>query len=296
VSGLNATVAEHAALQAAMKEHAALLVRFLGFHFESKGELSAGHQNLLESVRYSLLQEGGKRFRPVLAMLTAEALGQRPERVLPFGAAIECIHTYSLIHDDLPAMDNDDMRRGQPTNHKKFDEATAILAGDALLTEAFQIIADNYSAEPSLALRAIAETAKAAGLYGMVGGQGIDMKSKTDEISLKELREMHNLKTGALIRVSAVGAAILCQANANQQKDLTTFAENLGLAFQVADDILDYDPAKPEPGSYPAILGLEKTRTFLDELTETCLASLKDWPLAAEPLRQITIYNRARLV
>ena len=279
-----------------MKEHAALLVRFLSFHFEAQGELAPGHQTLLESVRYSLLQEGGKRFRPVLAMLTAEALGQRAERVLPFGAAIECIHTYSLIHDDLPAMDNDDMRRGQPTNHRKYDEATAILAGDALLTEAFQIIADNYSAEPALGLRAVAEAAKAAGLYGMVGGQGIDVKSKTENISAIELREMHDLKTGALIRVSAVGAAILCGANPSQQNDLTVFAENLGLAFQVADDILDYDPSKPEPGSYPALLGVEKTRAFLDELTETCLATLGRWPATAEPLRQIAIYNRARLV
>jgi geranylgeranyl diphosphate synthase, type II len=283
-------------LDVLMKEHAALLVRFMTFHFEAKSELTHGHDFLLQSVRYSLLQEGGKRFRPVLAMLTAEALGQRAERVLPFAAAVECVHTYSLIHDDLPAMDNDDMRRGQATNHRKFDEATAILAGDALLTEAFQIIADNYSAEPALGLRAVAETAKAAGLYGMVGGQSIDMSSKTESISNENLQAMHTLKTGALIRLSAVGSAILCGANPVQQKDLTVFAENLGLAFQIADDILDFDPSKLEPGSYPAILGIEKTRTFLNELTETCLTCLKHWPSTAEPLRQIAIYNRARLV
>ncbi len=277
-----------------MKSHAELLGNFLNYHFSQRGEWPSGHASLVDSTRYSLLQEGSKRFRPVLAMLTAEALGFPAPRVLPLGAAIECIHTYSLVHDDLPAMDNDDFRRGQPTNHKKFGEATAILAGDALLTEAFQILADNYSAEPDLAVRVISETAKAAGLYGMVGGQAIDMASKKETISLQELQTMHQLKTGALIRLSAVGAAILCRANERQMVDITKYAEALGLAFQVADDLLDYDPEKLEPGSYPALMGAEDTRLFLDQITESCLSQLRMWPAAAEPLRQIAVYNRQR--
>ncbi len=279
-----------------MQSRAEKLVDYLDRHFQEKSQMPVGHDRLTRSVRYSLLQEGGKRFRPVLAMLTAEALGQSIERVLPFAAAIECVHTYSLIHDDLPAMDDDDFRRGQPTNHKKFDEATAILAGDALLTEAFQLVADAYANEPSLALRAIQELAHASGLRGMVGGQAIDMASKKESIRLDDLRQMHNLKTGALIRVSAVGAAILSGAKPNELSDITRYSENLGLAFQVADDLLDFDLAKPEPGSYPALLGPEKTREFLEELTRGCLASLESWSDSAEPLREIAIYNERRSV
>jgi geranylgeranyl diphosphate synthase, type II len=281
-------------LESLMKDRAELLARFLDVHFSESSRLPQGHSALMESCRYSLLQEGSKRFRPVLAMLTAEALGQRHERVLAFGAAVECIHTYSLVHDDLPAMDDDDVRRGQPTNHKKFGEATAILAGDALLTEAFQIIADNYLAEPEIAVRLVSETARAAGLFGMVGGQAVDMNSKKESISLEDLQTMHRLKTGALIRLSAVGSALICRAMDRQMGEITKYAEDLGLAFQVADDLLDFDPAKPEPGSYPAILGVEKTRAFLDQLTESCLGSLKAWPESADPLREIALYNRAR--
>lgn len=296
-------------LDTLMKERADLLASFLSIHFdaaevgirlaEGLGEpttrvLPAGLDRLTESVRYSALQEGGKRFRPVLSMLTAEALGERPERVLPFAAAAECIHTYSLIHDDLPAMDDDDFRRGQPTNHKKFDEATAILAGDALLTEAFFLVADGFSAEPDLAVRAIMELSRAAGLYGMVGGQAIDMNSKSEAITLDELRRMHRLKTGALIRVSAVGAAILCKADEARLREVSDYADALGLAFQVADDLLDFDPVKPEPGSYPALLGPEKTRSYLAELTDGCLKSLSSWPSSADPLRAIATYNQTR--
>lgn len=294
-----------------MKDRAELLVRFLDHHFASTttGQLLAqrlgqtpeksflpGVATLLESVRYSVLQEGGKRFRPVLAMLVAEALGGRPEPILPFAAAVECVHTYSLIHDDLPAMDNDDFRRGQPTNHKKFNEATAILAGDALLTDAFRMIADNYQAEPRLGLQAVVELAQAAGLVGMVGGQAIDMASKKEAITIDELHTMHRLKTGALIKVSAMGAAILCKASSQQTSEIAAYAENLGLAFQVADDILDFDPVRPEPGSYPALLGLDATKKVLGELTEACMMILKRWPASAEPLREIARYNQTRVV
>jgi geranylgeranyl diphosphate synthase type II len=276
------------------KIHAARLVKFLDEHFE--GGLTPSHRRLYESVRYSLLQEGGKRFRPVLAMFVAEALGTKAETVLPFAAAVECVHTYSLIHDDLPAMDDDDMRRGQLTNHRKFDEATAILAGDALLTEAFQLIADHYASEPKTALEAIQELAHASGLEGMVGGQAIDMASKKESITLDELRLMHKLKTGALIRSAARGAAKVAKANPTQTEQITRYAEDLGLAFQVADDLLDFDQAQPEPGSYPALLGPEKTREFLEELTHSCLIALEAFDEKAEPLRAMALYNQSRLV
>ncbi|MES2855116.1 MAG: polyprenyl synthetase family protein [Bdellovibrionota bacterium] len=280
-------------LEATMNEKAQLVVHFLGAWFEAKHKELPGLSRLRSSVRYSLLQEGGKRFRPVLAMMTAEALGTPPARILPYAAAVECVHTYSLIHDDLPAMDNDDFRRGQPTNHKKFDEATAILAGDALLTEAFEIISSSYSEEAGLAGRAISELARASGLRGMVGGQAVDMAAKKESISLEDLRTMHSLKTGALIRASAVGAAILSRATEPRVKEIANYAECLGLAFQVADDLLDYDQAKPEPGSYPALLGPEKTKAFLCDLTDKCIVSLKDWT-HADPLIQLALYNQSR--
>mgnify|MGYP001115902173 CR=1 FL=1 len=281
-------------LEQLARERADKIHDFLERHFSLRGELQPAHARLIESVRYSLLQKGGKRFRPLLSLLVAEALGYSHEQVLAFGAAVECVHTYSLIHDDLPAMDNDDFRRGQPTNHKVFGEATAILAGDGLLTEAFQLIADGYRSEPDIAARLVAELAKAAGLYGMVGGQAIDMGSKKEAVTLDQLREMHALKTGALIRVSAVGAAIVCRAGEKQLRDIAEYSENLGLAFQVADDLLDFVPERPEPGSYPALLGVEKTRAFLNQLTEACLNSLSSWSENARPLREIALYNRNR--
>ena len=284
----------NAALASKFRSHADLLVQFFENHFQGKPHFLAGERRLLESMRYSLLQEGGKRFRPVLAMLTAEALGQKADAAVAFAGAVECVHTYSLIHDDLPAMDNDDFRRGQPTNHKKFDEAIAILAGDGLLTEAFVLIAQHYQHAPEIAVRLTSELAMASGFQGMVGGQAIDMGSKKESITAEELKRMHRLKTGALIRVASVGAAQLSGANSDQLTQIERYAENLGLAFQVADDILDYDPEKLEPGSYPAILGIEATSAFLKELTDTCLDCLAAWPPAAEPLREIARYNATR--
>lgn len=290
------TNASQLELQKISQDRVALLTRFLDLHFALRPALSPGHRKLYESARYSLLQEGGKRFRPVLAMLTAEALGKTSESVLPYAAAVECVHTYSLIHDDLPAMDNDDLRRGQPTNHRKFDEATAILAGDALLTEAFQLIADHYRSKPAQAILAVSELAGASGLRGMVGGQGIDIASKKESITLDELRFMHQLKTGALIRASVRGSAQIAGASVVELERLTRFAEDLGLAFQVADDILDFDPNKPEPGSYPALLGVEKTKGLLGDLTASCLEALSTFGASAEPLRSITVYNQTRLL
>ena len=226
---------------------------------------------LRDSMRYSL-HAGGKRLRPVLCLTCAELCGQQMRNVLPFAAGIEMIHTYSLIHDDLPAMDNDDLRRGKPSNHKAFDEATAILAGDALLTEAFSMMCRAEIA-PGLVLRAIAVLAEAAGPSGMVGGQEWDMLyTGGAEISLEELRRMQRMKTGALLRASCVCGALLANVDDSGLKAVGAFGSALGEAFQIADDILDVvadtatlgkpagSDAAQGKNTYPKLVGLEKSR------------------------------------
>ena len=291
-------------LTALLDHRAGLVTRFLDRHFSAAPDsttpaVGSAASGLLESMRYSLLQNGAKRFRPVLAMMTAEALGYSAERVLPFAAAVECVHTYSLIHDDLPAMDNDDFRRGQPTNHKVFSEGMAILAGDALLTEAFQIIVRHYSSEPVACVSVIDELSRAAGPFGMVGGQAIDIRaqeSQTGLTHLDELRLMHRMKTGDLIRAATIGAARLCFASPERLSQIGSYGSALGLAFQVADDILDFDPLAPEPGSFPALLGIEGARHYLAEITDGALDSLGSWGESANSLRDLAIFNRNRLL
>ncbi|MCA1945361.1 MAG: polyprenyl synthetase family protein [Desulfovibrio sp.] len=194
---------------------------------------------LLEAMEYSL-HAGGKRLRPVLCLTAASLFGLSPEAVLPFACGIECIHTYSLIHDDLPAMDNDDLRRGKPTNHKVFGEATAILAGDGLLTEAFRLMGRTRGVAAENLLQAISTMATAAGAAGMVGGQTLDMayEQRTD-ITLPLLRDMHARKTGALIRAACHCGAILAGAPEADQHRLASYGAALGVAFQIADDVLD---------------------------------------------------------
>ncbi len=281
-------------LEAKMEAAAAEVAGLLDKVFATDAERAEGWQKLNESMRYSLLQEGAKRFRPTLSLLTADALGVDRSAVLPFACAVECVHTYSLIHDDLPSMDNDDFRRGKPTNHKKFDEATAILAGDALLTDAFGIVAEAYVEVPEAAVRSILELSRAAGSQGMVGGQAIDLAAKKTNFDFEDLRLLHLLKTGALIRVASVGAAIVAGASEEQIEDLSDYASSLGLAFQVADDILDYSQERPESGSYCALLGPEKTRELLHELTDEALEAIIDWDDRAEPLRELAQFNLHR--
>ncbi len=225
---------------------------------------------MFEAMRYSLLAKG-KRLRPVLMFLTAEALGKSHRNVIHAACGIEMLHTYSLIHDDLPAMDNDDLRRGMPTSHVKFGEATAILAGDALLTKAFEMFTYGPATDKAKVL-AIAELAKAAGAEGMVGGQAADMIAEGKKADKNTLDYIHKHKTGALIAASITCAAILCGANSKKTALFKKFGEKIGLAFQIADDILDIiaDPKKlgktkgkdQAKGklTYPAVYGLEKSR------------------------------------
>lgn len=231
---------------------------------------------LRAAMDYSLLA-GGKRIRPVLCLTFCRAFSEgdaTADGIMPFAAAIECIHTYSLIHDDLPAMDNDDMRRGRPSNHKKFDEATAILAGDALLTDAFSFMAGACKSIPAeRVLDAVACMAKAAGGSGMVGGQFLDMRyTLAKTATIEELREMYAMKTGALITASCVCGAILGGAEEKDRRQVAEYGRHLGSAFQIMDDILDEtgdsallgkpvgSDAANEKSTYPSLLGLEKSR------------------------------------
>ncbi len=197
-------------------------------------------KRVFDAMAYSLLA-GGKRLRPVIMIYACEMCGGRLSDVLPFACAIEMIHTYSLIHDDLPAMDNDSLRRGKPTNHIQFDEATAILAGDALLNMAFEITAGNKNPALSdrIILKAVNELAKASGAFGMIGGQMIDIENENKHLSEAELKNLHALKTGALIRTSGVCGAIIADADENEIRAVDEYCLNLGIAFQIRDDILD---------------------------------------------------------
>ncbi len=226
-----------------------------------------------EAMRYSVFA-GGKRLRPILALLACEAVGGNPEDAMPAAAALEMIHTYSLIHDDLPAMDDDDYRRGRRTCHRVYGEAIAILAGDALLTHAFQLLADAGPTRllPERRLRVIAEIAEAAGSCGMVGGQAMDILAEGHEIDHPTLLYLHTHKTGALIRASVRVGGIAGGAEEEQLEALTRYAERVGLAFQIVDDILDIEGATAEMGktvgsdlrrkkaTYPAVMGLEESR------------------------------------
>lgn len=252
-----------------------------------------GIQELVQSMKYSLLR-GGKRFRPVLCLLTAEAFAVHPKRVLPLACAIEMIHAYSLIHDDLPCMDDDDIRRGEPTNHKVFGETTALLAGDGLLTEAFRCLGEGYEKEPELGLKLITLLSTAAGLIGMVGGQAIDLKAQKEKISLQELNLMHAMKTGALIRICVEGTALACGLPTEKVELCRKFGQHLGLAFQIKDDLLDSSEGKIELGSFPGILGLEETQKYLIDVSLDAQDLLKTIGAERSLLKDLVEYNLRR--
>lgn len=264
----------------------------------------------IEAMRYSLFA-GGKRVRPILCLASCEALGTDPSPFMAVCSSLEYIHTYSLIHDDLPAMDNDELRRGKPTNHVVFGEAEAILAGDGLLTYAFDLLADpslqnRLSAETQL--RLIAILSRAAGSLGMVGGQAIDIASEGKDISFETLRTLHSCKTGALITASVQMGAVLGGASDSQFNDLTSYGQQIGLAFQIVDDILNVEgtteqlgkaagsDAELDKATYPAIFGLEETHRKARAAVAQAIDSLSSFDSKAEPLRQLAtyIYERKR--
>jgi geranylgeranyl diphosphate synthase type II len=254
-------------------------------------------ETLHKAMRYSVFA-GGKRLRPVLVIAGAEAVGGTAEQVMPTACAMELIHTYSLVHDDLPAMDNDDYRRGAPTNHKVFGEAMAILAGDALLTLAFRLVADN--AGQSAALReVVVDIADAAGHRGMVAGQVADLEAERRRVGAEVVDYIHAHKTGALIRTSLRVGAVLCGADAAQVRALSVAGADLGLAFQIVDDILDVVASSEELGktagkdqiqqkaTYPAIHGIEASRARAAFLIRDAEEALRVLGPRAEPIRAL---------
>jgi geranylgeranyl diphosphate synthase type II len=264
---------------------------FFSRHFNSK-EFSQPHfKILLDSIRYSL-QSGGKRFRPNLIFLLSEALELDYTRVIPFAAAIECIHTYSLIHDDLPSLDNDYWRRNRPTNHILFGEATALLAGDALLTESFQIISRYYHNLPEVGLELVNIISKASGISGMIGGQIMDIKAKTTLASKDETILIHKLKTGALISSCCQGVA--CIASSNYKFQLKEFGDHLGFAFQLKDDFLDFDPKKPEPCNLVSSLGEDPAKKILTEISLKAESALREVNLLTNNLKSLISFNLQR--
>ena len=292
---MNQVSEEKQSIEALFKHEIAFIESHLPHYFAETSDFpSEGMAELNRSINYSLLS-GGKRFRPLLSVLTAEALGKPFEAVLPVCAAVEFIHTYSLIHDDLPAMDNDQFRRGKPTNHVVFGEATALLAGDALLTEAFGVLARGYKKQPKAAVEVIDLISRAAGLWGMVGGQAMDMEPVSEERPPDIMKRIHELKTGALIRVSCEAAAAACEARVEEQSALRLYAENLGLAFQLADDLLDWDPKSPEKTSYVNLSGVDATRSYLKTVTDLSLVALDMFDTRANKLKALSTFNLNRV-
>lgn len=247
-------------------------------------------EDILTSMEYSLFA-GGKRIRPILLLESAKCIGGKKESVLPLACAMEMIHTYSLIHDDLPAMDDDDYRRGKPTNHKVFGEGLAVLTGDGLLNYSFELMINNVPEEDKKSienyLEAIKEITKASGVYGMIGGQTKDLEWEGKELDLDTLKYIHSHKTGALITASLRAGAIAVGASKDSLNALTVFGEKIGLAFQIVDDILDVIGDEKKLGkkvgsdnknhklTYPSIYGLEKSKKMVNDILKEALEAIK---------------------
>lgn len=249
---------------------------------------------LKEAIEYSI-ENSGKRFRPILCLLTAKSLGKDYKMVLPTACAIEFIHTYSLIHDDLPSIDNDDLRRGKPTCHKKFGEDIAILTGDALFTEAFNIIIKYQIADDGTKIKILEEIANASGASGMAAGQIVDVYFTGKKISKNKLEYMHRNKTGKIITASVRCAAILCGVSNDYLKKFTEYSENLGLAFQITDDILDV-ASDNCINTYPNIWGISKSKEIARDRIDKAIAIIKSMDIDYEWLVNIANFLLARKV
>jgi len=286
-----------------LRERAAIVERALA---ECVNEPSGPEGRLFEAMHYSLMA-GGKRLRPVLALAACEAVGGPLEAAMGLACSIEMIHTYSLIHDDLPCMDDDDLRRGRPTNHKVFGEAIATLAGDALLTDAFKVLARSTETSQSpravqALLETVAELAEAAGSAGMVGGQVIDLLGEGHAIEIDRLEYLHSKKTGALFVAAVCGGARLGGATPVQMESLREYAQALGLAFQVIDDLLDVESSTETMGkrtnkdeargkaTYPSLIGIERSRQLAHDLVAKAQAALARFDHRAEPLRMLVAF------
>lgn len=270
------------------------------------GNTDTPENRILEAMRYATFV-GGKRIRPFLVMASSELFGVDAACAKRVAAAIEMIHCYSLVHDDLPAMDDDDLRRGQPTCHIKYDEATAILAGDALLTKAFEVLADEAThGDPKVRIELVTTLAKASGHEGMVGGQMLDLMAEETELGIPEITRLQRLKTGALIAFSSEAGAILGKASRSSRLALHAYAHDLGLAFQIQDDLLDVEGTTEEVGkktgkdeeagkeTFVSLLGIDRAREQANLLADQARQHLDVFGNKAEPLKQLAefVVNR----
>lgn len=288
-------------LKSYLHEKKAIVDKALEAYFpEPEGPAS----EVIEAMKYSLFA-GGKRLRPILCLAGTEVVGGTETNSLPIACALELIHTYSLIHDDLPIMDDDDFRRGKPTNHKIFGEALALLAGDGLLTEAFHLMAQTPLTEQitsHVLLRVIEFISQAAGYRGMVGGQTVDIQSEGKNLNISLVEFIHTHKTGALITASVTSGAMLGAGNKSEIQAIRNYGQKIGLAFQISDDILDIEGNSETMGkkagadkqkgkmTYPSIVGLSRSKGIQTELAEAAVKSLREFDHKAEPLRQIARY------
>ncbi|MFC7454985.1 polyprenyl synthetase family protein [Insolitispirillum peregrinum] len=270
-------------------------------------EVAETESRLFDAMRYSTMN-GGKRLRPFLVLTTAEMFHVAPSSALRAAAAVEMIHCYSLVHDDLPAMDNDDLRRGKPTCHKQFDEATAILAGDGLLTRAFEVLAHPAThSDPAVRSQLVLDLAQAAGPHGMVGGQMVDMLAERDEtvragLDVAAITRMHQMKTGRMIAFSCMAGATLGKAPAQLRQALQAYAHDLGLCFQIVDDLLDVEGSADEMGktigkdqaagkiTFVSLLGLDRARDQARLLADQAVQHLKPFDAEADLLRDVAAY------
>lgn len=286
-------------IEAYLSERKALIDRALQRYLKQSGREP---QTIYRAMRYGVLS-GGKRLRPILTLASGELFGAERKQLLLFACALELIHAYSLVHDDLPALDNDDFRRGEPATHKLFGEGIALLAGDALLTEAFQLMSRPEavrSLKPGLVLELIYDISRAAGADGLVGGQAVDIEAEDKQADTAAVEHIHARKTGALICVSATVGARLGGATRQELRRVERYGRYLGLAFQIADDIMDAaDQARQgsekKKATYPSVAGLGAARKRARELLDRCLNELEPFGKHADPLRAIarTIVERA---
>ena len=287
-----------------LKEKRTLIDNYLTSYISQNKSDADCPEELIEAMGYALMA-GGKRLRPILAIASYEASGGDSDEILPVAVSLELIHTYSLIHDDLPAIDNDDFRRNKPTTHRVFGEAIAILAGDALLTDAFRIISGS-SLDPPVLIKVINEISRACGPGGMVGGQTMDIILEGKKASEKEVNYIHTHKTGAFIRASVRIGAIMASADNKCLDALTIYGERTGLAFQIMDDVLDITGSDKELGkktgvdlqrgkvTYPSVLGLDDSIAIAERLINEAIDALKVFDHKADPLREIAQYIISR--
>ena len=286
-------------IEAYLTERRALIDRSLDRYLK---ESKQRPQTIVRAMRYGVLS-GGKRLRPILTLACGELFGAERKRLLPFACALELIHAYSLIHDDLPALDNDDLRRGEPASHKVFGEGMALLAGDALLTEAFDLISRPgtvRSLKPGLVLELIHDISQAVGVGGLVGGQAVDLEAEERDTDLGTVEYIHARKTGALISVAAKVGARIGGATSQALRRIERYAGHLGLAFQIADDIMDAadharEGSEKKKATYPSIAGLDAAKKRARGLLDRCLKELDPFGKDADPLKGIacTIVERA---